>query len=96
VRRFVLVLLCLALLVGAPGAAAANFVPAPPGIYVSFDPVGAFHRCFYLLVGWIVGDCEYGIRTEENPGTVMVLGPGYCQICPPEFFPDGCSAGSGG
>ena len=88
-RRALLPLLLVALIVGVPSMAAAGFVPVPPpGIWIPLDPPGLFHRCWIVLVGWIVPD---GPPTADAPpGRTPVYGGEICQICPPEFFPDGC------
>lgn len=86
--RILPALLLAVLLVSAPATAAAGFVPAPPGTWIPLDPPGLFHRCWIVLLGWIVPD---GSPTADSPPyRVPVYGDEFCQTCPPEFFPNGC------
>lgn len=75
-------------LLGVPGTASAAFVPAPPGTWIPLDPPGLFHRCWILLLGWLLSD---GPPTQDSPRLrAPIYGGGVCQTCPPEVFPDGC------
>lgn len=88
-RGALLSALFFALLIGGASApASAGFVPAPPGAWIPLDPPGLFHRCWILLVGWLVPD---GPPTADSPPSkVPVYGDEACQICPPDVFPNGC------